>query len=135
MSDPLNIVITQLGNANSEIERLKTVNAELKTEAENWKERCKRAEKEDTGRRDCISAIVGRSLKEATDIAKRADYRVRVVYEDGKYCPRSGCDNCDTGEISLSVVKGNVIGQWATDKWGKSVYVPPAQFTYGIHFF
>lgn len=135
MSDPLTIVITQLGTANAEIEKLKTVNAELKTEVDNWKKRCARAEKEDESRRDCISAICGRSLKEARDIANKNDYRVRVAYEDGKYCSRSGPETCDPGEISLSVVKGNVIGQWALDKWGKSVYVPPAQFTYGIHFF
>lgn len=128
----LEILAQQLGKANDEIEKLKTANATLQTETDELRKRLTRAEKEDGRRRDCILAIAGVSLKEARDIANKNDYRVRVAYEDGQYCPKSGPDVCDTGEISVSVVKGTVVGQRATDKWGKPVTVPHAHFPYGM---
>lgn len=130
----LEILAQQLGKANEEIEKLKNANATLQAEADELRKRLTRAEKEDGRRHECILAIAGVSLKEARDIANKNDYRVRVAYEDGQYCPKSGPDVCDTCEISVSVVKGTVIGQRAKDKWGNLVTVPHAHFQYGMCF-
>jgi len=80
-----------------------------------------------------LAEIVNRPLKRAREIATEHDFDMRVVYQDGKYCPKTrGTEALNSREALVSVVSDTIMGQDAIDCHGEKIWAPAAVFPYRI---